>query len=465
VVFRLKNSPAQDVAQAINTFLKTERQVQLTAPGLTSPFEQLEREVVVVPEPVSNSLILSATPRFFEEIRGLIDQLDARPPMVMIQVLIAAVTLGDTNEFGIELGLQDSVLFDRSLLSSAGDLVPGFNFNNQPHGNSGSDLSRKTASSVGGQGLSSFSLGRANGTLGFGGLVLSAASENISVLLRALNECHRVDVLQRPQVMTLDNQPAFIQVGQRVPQITGTQVNQSGQSNAINLINVGLILSVTPRISPDGLVVMEINAEKSELGPEAEGIPVAFSEGQVIRSPRIDTATAQTTVSATSGQTVILGGLISKNTNQLHRKVPWLGDVPLLGHLFRYDSVSTTRQELLIIMTPHIVRNDADAESIKRAEAARMNWCMSDVISINGDTGLRRRIDEWSDSEVPTVYPDRVPPPRPDQPDGPEIVPMPAGAPLAPATSPLPPAKEPLRAVPPSGAEGWLRRPQSGKSE
>ncbi len=85
---------------------------------MTSAFEQIEREVVVVPELVTNSLVLSATPRFFDEIKSIIEQLDARPPMVMIQVLIAQVDLGCTNEFGIELGLQDSVLFDRSLLGN-----------------------------------------------------------------------------------------------------------------------------------------------------------------------------------------------------------------------------------------------------------------------------------------------------------------------------------------------------------
>ena len=74
--------------------------------------------MVVVAEPVTNSLVLSATPKYFEEVRGIIEQLDARPPMVMIQVLIASVELGSTNEFGIELGLQDSVLFDRSILSN-----------------------------------------------------------------------------------------------------------------------------------------------------------------------------------------------------------------------------------------------------------------------------------------------------------------------------------------------------------
>ena len=150
VVIRLKNSPATDVATTINHLPHhgAANSLQQAGPGLTSAFEQIEREVVVVAEPVTNSLILSATPKYFEEVRGIIEQLDARPPMVMIQVMIASIDLGSTNEFGIELGLQDSVLFDRSILSNpvttsnttasgattttviAANAAPGFNFNN-----------------------------------------------------------------------------------------------------------------------------------------------------------------------------------------------------------------------------------------------------------------------------------------------------------------------------------------------
>ncbi len=96
----------------------------------------------------------------------------------------------------------------------------------------------------------------------------------------------------------------------------------------------------------------------------------------------------QTTVSALDGQTIVLGGLITKNKTDIHRKVPWMGDLPVLGHLFRYDSVHNERDELLIIMTPHIVTSEAQADELKKIEAARMNWCLGDVIAITGDIGL-----------------------------------------------------------------------------
>jgi len=462
VVVRLKNSPALDVANAINQYLRSERQVEQVAPGLLSAFEQIEREVVVVPEPVSNSLIISATPRFFEEITNLVKQLDERPPMVMIQVLIAEVVLNNTDEFGVELGLQDSILFDRSVAGAgtlAGTSVPGFLFNNTgPLGNSNS--AAQNPALVGGQGLSNLGMGRLNGELGFGGLVMSASSESVSVLVRALKECRRLDVLSRPQIMTMDNQTAEILVGQDVPTITATQFTDlGGQINSISYREVGLILTVTPRISPDRLVVMEIDATNSEVGPEAEGIPVSVSQGQVIRSPRINIISARTVVSACNGQTVVLGGLLTKTNTRVTRKVPLLGDVPVLGHLFRYDGEKQHKSELLIIMTPRIVYSEVDAERIKQIETARMDWCLADVIDMHGVTNLNSRGSLGLEGGA-VIYPDddptlsTMPPVGPNPAPGSvplpeEMVPSPPPLPFAPETGPNPP---PPGAIPAPGA-------------
>ncbi len=411
-VYQLKNSPAVDVALAINEFLRSKRQVETAAPGANNPFEQIDREVVVVPEPVQNKLILSATPRYYEEISRLIEQLDQQPPQVMIQVMIAEITLSNTDEFGVEVGLQDSILFDRSLLGANASNTPGFNFNSgAPLGNSGSDRALANSNRVAGQGLSNFSVGRSNQELGFGGLVLSASSENVSFLLRALQDSRRLEVLSRPQVLTLDNQQAFIQVGQRVPRIANSNVTQFGTTNGLIDVNVGLIIGVTPRISPEGNVVMEIDAEKSKVGPESEGIPVSTSNsGTVIRSPRIDTITAQATVSAADGETIILGGLISRSTNTQHRSVPWLGSLPILKHIFSYDFNQTLRTELIIILTPHVVRSQGDMERLKQAEFARMSWCEADVFEIHGDISTRSTpnydVSTPCPEDVEVIYPD-----------------------------------------------------------
>ena len=435
-VYRLKNAPANDVARAVNEFLSSERQVQEISPGEESALEQLEREVVVVPEPVSNALIVSATRRFYEEILDLVVKLDAQPPQVIIQVLIAQVALNDTDEFGVELGLQDSVLFDRSLL---GDLttttstetlstpagvvtstneviqsatnVPGFNFVNGLLPNSASSRALAGSGHVGGQGVTTFSVARVNNELGFGGLVLSASSESVSMLIRALQESRRLDVLSRPQITTLDNQRAFIQVGQRVPRVVSSTLSTFGQTNAVELENVGLILVVTPRTSPNGVVVMEVDAERSEVGPESEGIPISTSnDGTIVRSPRIDITTAQTTVTAASGETIVLGGLITSRENNIHRRVPLLADIPLLGDLFRYDLKEKRRFELLIILTPQVVMGPEDMERQRQIEASRMHWCTADVEEIHGVHPLYGQHGiSLPDDDIPVIYPDSNP--------------------------------------------------------
>ncbi len=405
-VYRLKNAPAIDVANAINQYLTSERQVQqIVGQQAISPFEQLEREVVVVPEAVSNSLIVSATPRFYDEIAKVVEELDARPPMVMIQVLIAEVNINDFEEFGAEFGIQDALLFDRSVIGGA-VAAPGYAFNNAAPANIGSNpaLSQNLA----GQSLTHFSVGRSNGNLGYGGLVLSASNESVSILIRALQDARRLQVLSRPEVMTLDNQPAFIQVGQRVPYVTGTSNNVNGFQSTTSLINVGLLLGVTPRISPDGLVVMEIDAENSSLS-SGQGITIAVSDGVPITQPIINTTLAQTTVSARSGQTVVLGGLIRKTRSYSSRRVPYLSDIPVLGRLFRFDSAADERSELLIIMTPYVVRNESDADWLKQTESDRMSWCLADVVEMHGPAGLSPGYGLWGPTRSPVIYPDADP--------------------------------------------------------
>ena len=220
-----------------------------------------------------------------------------------------------------------------------------------------------------------------------------------------------MEILSRPQITTLDNQPAFIQVGQRVPRVTGSNVNQIGISNTVELENVGLILGVTPRVSPEGMVVMEVDAEKSEVAPVADGIPISVAaDGTPILSPRVDITTAQTTVSAADGETIILGGLITRGTQTTERRVPYLSDIPIAGRLFRFDSKSMRRTELLIILTPQVIRGQEDMERLKQIESARMSWCAADLHRLHGDTGMCHRENcPICDAGTLVVYPDMNP--------------------------------------------------------
>ncbi len=425
-VYRLRNTPADYVANSISTWLTTERQIRYLAlqTQATTTTQVIEKEVVVVPEIVTNSLIISASPRYFDQVMRVVEDLDTRPPMVMVQVVIAEVQLNNVDEFGVELGLQNSILFDRSVATAAATagsgvtLVPGFNFNNLPLGSpqtlATGERATVNADAVGGQGLTNFSLGRTNSQLGYGGLVISGGSENVNFLIRALQVCRKANILSRPQVMTLDNQPAFIQVGQQVPRVTGATVGGvvgAGITLSVGELKpVGVILVVTPRISPDGMVVMQVDAERSAISPQP-GIPIAIAAGSntPITTPIYDVTLAQTTVSAADGQTVVIGGLITTNRQVESRRVPLVSQIPVVGNLFRYDNIIQDRRELLVILTPRVVWNAEDAEQLKQVEAERMNWCYSDIVKIHGDPGIRSRNGAWGQNEVDTIFPDGNP--------------------------------------------------------
>ena len=437
-VIRLNNSPAADIANAINLFLQSQRQAVTQAdPNLFSPFEQIEREVVVVADPVSNSLLISATPRFFEEIKEIVTRLDMAPAQVIIQALIVEVSLDNTDEFGVELGFQDPILFGRStfpaanittlpvtvnnqtgtstttsqqVISQSG--LPGFQFPGQQLGNNIAG----NPGHVGTQGINSFALGRVNGDLGYGGLVLSASSDAVNILLRALAQRRRVDILSRPQIRTLNNQTAQIQVGQDVPVVNGLNTSIAGVVNpAVQRLPAGIILTVTPRITPDKMVVIEVIAEKSLF--LKEGVPLfTDSTGRTIEAPKKDITTVRTTASVRNNQTAVLGGMITKNNISEVRKTPFLGDIPILGHAFRYDFNQTKRTELLIFLTPRLIETDDDGEMIKQIEMDRLNFIECEAELLHGPLrGISSQVNWSATGGEQPVIPPLVPPPLPGQ--------------------------------------------------
>jgi general secretion pathway protein D len=413
----LRNANAPDVANALNTFLQAQRNAtttQLIQGGLITAFEQVDREVFVVAEQFTNSLILSATPRYFSSMMEVIEGLDRRPPLVAIQVLIAQITLSDQFDFGTELGLQDSLLYDRGIASSGTLNSPGFNINNPQVGGSLATLTSQQAfgrpQQAAGQGLSTFAMGRSNSTLGYGGLVLSAASESVNVLVRALQDANRLQVLSRPQITTMDNRAASILVGQNVPRVQNSTVSVNGQTSSTVDVPVGLQLQIQPRVNQDGLIVMPLIVTNSSLGSIDNGIPVGFgANGEVIRSPIINATTASTTISAYSGQTVVFAGLINKQRSSLSRKIPFLGDIPILGAAFRFESESESRTELLVVLTPRIINSDEDYDMLTQVESSRMSWCLADILNIHGDVGLNGGNGLWGPARGPVIYPHMQP--------------------------------------------------------
>lgn len=409
-VIPLRNAPAELVSETLLDFLDQQQALQDSSEDLISNIQRIRQEVLVSPDTNSNSLIVSASPQYFSQILQIIDQLDAQPPEVVIQALLVEVTLDATDEFGIELGFQDPLLLNRSLnTSTAGGQTsitagPGLNFNNTQLPLGGNYLTEGTLpGTLATQGLSNFSLGRSNTDLGFGGFVFSAQSDAVSVLLRALAARRTVQILSRPQVRTTHNNEAYVTVGQQVPRVNGATPTQFGATPQVTNANVGITLRVTPRITPDGIIAMNVFADKSSLS--ANGVPIFVNgDGSAIESPIINQSQALTTVNVPNGQTIVIGGMITKSDASSEAKVPWLGDLPIIGQAFRYDSNTSARTELLIFLTPRIVLSDLDSELIKQVESERMHFLESDAEDLHGPLFSVPGADDAAEEELPQSY-------------------------------------------------------------
>ncbi len=378
------------IVDAINAFLQNEMQVTQqnqqggagsTAVSQLSFNDRVERLPIITWEPITNSVLVSAGPKWFDQIIKMIETLDMQLPQVVIQALLVEVTLNNTDEFGVELGIQDSLLFSRGLtpaagMASTGAIGPGFNFNDTSLGLPNAATTGRN--DLAGQGLSNFALGRRNSDLGYGGLVLSAGSESINVLLRALSENRRVEVLSRPQIRTLHNRLGSISIATDIPRPTTSNLTATGiAQQSIEYIPAGITLDVLPKITSDGQIQLQVKATKRTLLPDSITVAgVAF--------PKIDGTTAASTITISDAQTAVIGGLISRDDRNTTRKVPWLGDLPIVGRAFRFDSTSHQRKELIIFLTPRVIRTDDDNEQLKAIEAARLHWTECNAEELHG---------------------------------------------------------------------------------
>jgi len=374
------------------------------------------------------------------------------------------VDLSGSEEFGVEFGLQSPVLFQRSIIPAPGFFgtgsstftnplmagtnslvppgvtvnstinpvaVPGLNFN-QPSLPLG-DNPVVNPGIVGLQGLGSLGVGRVSPTSGIGGFVFSAASDSFNLLIRALKTQGRIDILNGTKVMTVDNQSAGLLVGQSIPILSTSTITGSGASQgAVTYRNIGVQLQVTPKISPDGKVLMRVLPEISSLGQ-------TFNLGNGIMQPSFNVQNVETTVIAVDGETVALGGLLSKRDEKHENKIPLLGDIPGIGVAFRYRTQQKMKTELLVILTPHVIRSTMDAHRILCREAARMNWCLSDVERLHGPLNCGDPKDGGVDGCLPDhpllpSGPVQINPP----PSGPEMIPPPVPVPSAPPPQPAP---------------------------
>ncbi|HWH71420.1 MAG TPA: type II and III secretion system protein, partial [Candidatus Sulfotelmatobacter sp.] len=194
--------------------------------------------------------------------------------------------------------------------------------------------------------------------------------QDYQVTLRAIAQAGKAKILSRPSIVARNNQPATISVGQSVPLITNVRFDTFGNAiNSVSYQDVGIILQVTPFITPDGMVEMIVSPETSELVQDrSQWVPLSTGASGAVSAPLINSRSADTVVVTPDGQTVIIGGLMQDSKAESETKIPLLGDIPLLGNLFKRKIKNDTKTELLIFLTPYIVQAPSEIASISTRE-------------------------------------------------------------------------------------------------
>ena len=195
--------------------------------------------------------------------------------------------------------------------------------------------------------------------LGVNGFLIE--NTDFRAAIRALATNTNFDVLSRPYILTTDNREATINISKEVPIINGSRTDQNNNiTTTFDRRDVGIILTVTPQINSEGLVVLDVSQELSALSDQ--GIPVAAD----VESPIINKRTMTTRVLVEHGQTAVIGGLVKDQVSETVRKVPLLGDIPFLGALFRRTESTKSQTELLVFLTPQVVRNPQELADLSR---------------------------------------------------------------------------------------------------
>lgn len=325
----------------------------------------------VMVDPDTHNLIIDADEDTTRALMQVIKNLDRPQPQVLIKVVFLEVTHNNSLDFGIE-GQYNG---QSSAFGRIGSYLTNFNiFTNTTITTTGGSTTTSQSTSIQPgtlQQLNSsyqfnngFGLANTPGSAG----TYSLLGQDFTATLRAIAQTGKAQLLSRPSILARNNQPATIQIGEDVPLITNVRFDTFG--NAINSISyqpVGIILKVTPFITGEGLVQMIVEPSTSAIDP-AQSIPV--SPG--VSAPVIDIRSADTVVLTPNGQTVVIGGLIRNDSGETVTKIPLLGDIPLLGNLFRHKVNTDAKTELLIFLTPHVIQVPSELAMMSESEKNHM---------------------------------------------------------------------------------------------
>ena len=336
--------------------------------------------VSIIADGSQNALVVKADPQLMREIESAIQQLDTRRQQVLIEAAIIEVEGTDADQLGVQWALGD--------LSSGIGLI---NFDNI-----GASLKNVAAGYLTGGAAG------AGGAIGAGtSLVLGDYRESrdgsrklYGAMIQALKEKTKSNLLSTPSIVTMDNEEAYIVVGENVPFVTGSLSTNGGVANPYTTIerkDVGVTLKVVPHIGEGGTLRLEVEQEVSD---------VKANKGQaqdLVTSKRA----IKTSILAEHGQTIVLGGLISDNSIYSRQAVPGLGAIPGLGRLFRSDGQSNQKRNLLIFIHPTIV---GDSQDIRRISQQRYSQLYSLQLAMDADGSFAKLPENVSD-----VYQQRLP--------------------------------------------------------
>ncbi len=369
-LFRLYYIPVADAAAMIKPVLSAEGQTAMTkdagkgittsggaggsssggGTGDTGGNSYAGNDILVVTDYSEN----------LDKVRGLIKEIDRRPRQVLIEATILQAELDDNNQLGVNLSFLGGV--DFSSLLGSGNGVSGVlspNVINTPSASSSSS-SGGSGGTTGGTGTSTsagpiLNKGFAGFQSGGGGLQVGVVHKNLSVFINALESVTNTTILANPKVLALDKQAANVHVGSSLGYQT-TTVTQTTSTQTVQFLDTGITLSFRPYISDDGFVRMEIHPEDSSGTLSTTGVP------------QKQTTDVTTNVMVKDGHTVVIGGLFRETSSTSRGQVPGLGSIPFLGALFRQQQDSTTRQEVIILLTPHIINDESAYSELSEAE-------------------------------------------------------------------------------------------------
>jgi general secretion pathway protein D len=301
--------------------------------------------VTVTPDKATNSLVIMASPTDYQNLLQVIQKLDKRRRQVFVQALIAEISLDKARDLGLQWGLLGAAS-DGKYASVAGIYDPQGAMSN---------LLSKLATA----GLTDLITLPTLGT-----------SANFAAVLQALQSNGAVNVLSTPNILTSDNKEAEIFVGQNVPFVTSNTAYNTGvaQTSNIERKDVGIDLKITPQISEGEYVKLDIYQEISAVVPTTKSISTV-NASDLITTKR----SAKTSVAVKDKETVVIGGLIQDQDQVTENKIPLLGDIPGLGWLFKSKSVSRSKTNLLIVLTPRIIRGAEELAEVTGAQKGKFN--------------------------------------------------------------------------------------------